>query len=115
MSEPEASVATADDHGTKPSHAGGAHEHPDDATYVKVALFLALITAIEVGLYYFDIGELNNAALIILSAIKFAMVALFFMHLRFDSRVLRRFFATGIVLAFIVYIAYLLTLGVFIS
>jgi cytochrome c oxidase subunit IV len=97
------------------SHTSGGEHHPSDATYIKVALFLAFITAIEVLLYYFELGEFNNAALIILSTIKFIMVALFFMHLRFDSRILRRFFVTGIVLAFLVYIAYMLTLGVFIS
>ena len=103
------------DAGVEESHTSGGTHHPSDATYIKVALFLAFITAVEVVLYYFELGEFNNAALIILSTIKFAMVALFFMHLRFDSRILRRFFLTGIVLAFLVYIAYMLTLGVFIS
>ena len=101
--------------GAKESHTSGGTHHPSDATYIKVALILAVVTAIEVGLYYFELGEFNNAALIILSVIKFIMVAMFFMHLRFDSRVLRRFFITGIVLALLVYIAYMLTLGVFIS
>ncbi len=97
------------------SHTSGGDHHPSDATYVKVALFLAVVTGIEVLLYYFELGAMNNAALIVLAAIKFAVVALFFMHLRFDSRILRRFFVTGIILAILVYVAYMLTLGVFIS
>ena len=91
------------------------HAHPSDATYIKVAIFLAVITAIEVVLYYRELGELNNAALLILSGIKFVAVVGFFMHLRFDNRVLRRLFITGFVLATLVYIAYMLTLGVFIG
>ena len=92
------------------------HAHPSDATYIKVAIFLAVITAIEVGLYYWDLGEtLNNPTLIILSGIKFVAVVAFFMHLRFDNKILRRLFITGFVLAVLVYIAYMLTLGVFID
>lgn len=109
------SSQTTEPAGAEPSHTSAGTHHPSDATYIKVALILAAVTAIEVGLYYFELGEFNNAALIILSVIKFIMVAMFFMHLRFDSRILRRFFITGIVLALLVYIAYLMTLGVFIS
>jgi hypothetical protein len=50
-----------------------------------------------------------------LSGIKFVAVVAFFMHLRFDNKILRRFFITGFVLATLVYIAYMLTLGVFIG
>ena len=109
------SSQTTEHAGAEESHTSAGTHHPSDATYIKVALILAVVTAIEVGLYYFELGEFNNAALIILSAIKFVIVAMFFMHLRFDSRILRRFFITGIVLALLVYIAYMLTLGVFIS
>ena len=51
--------------------------------------------------------------LLVLAATKFAMVAAFFMHLRFDNRVLRRLFLTGIILAIIVYIVVLFMFGVF--
>jgi cytochrome c oxidase subunit 4 len=91
------------------------HAHPSDATYIKVAVVLAIITAVEVALYYWDLGALNNTALLVLSAVKFVAVVAFFMHLRFDNRILRRLFATGLVLAVIVYIAYMLTLGVFVG
>jgi cytochrome c oxidase subunit 4 len=91
------------------------HAHPSDATYIKVAIFLAIITAVEVVLYYRDIGAANNYALLVLSGIKFVAVVAFFMHLRFDNKILRRFFITGFVLATLVYIAYMLTLGVFIG
>jgi cytochrome c oxidase subunit 4 len=43
---------------------------------------------------------------------KFAIVAAFFMHLKFDSPMLRRVFITGIALAGVVYTIALLTLSV---
>jgi cytochrome c oxidase subunit 4 len=77
-----------------------------------VALGLAAVTALEVVLYYKTLGAANNYALLFLSAIKFVAVVSFFMHLKFDNRVLRRLFIGGFVLACFVYIAYMTTLGV---
>lgn len=89
--------------------------HPTEAFYVKVALILAVVTAIEVGLYYTDFGEAaTNVTLLVLAAGKFVMVAAYFMHLRFDSRVLRRLFISGFILAAAVYVGYLMTLGIFV-
>ena len=50
--------------------------------------------------------------LMALAFLKFVMVAAFFMHLKFDSPMLRRLFITGIVLAAVVYTVALLTLRV---
>jgi cytochrome c oxidase subunit IV len=92
--------------------------HPSEGQYVVIAGILAVLTGIEVTLSYLKIGGsqgITNGALLVLAAIKFAMVAMFFMHLRFDKPVVRRLFVTGLVLAVLVYIAYLLTLGVFVK
>ena len=92
------------------------HDHPTDRQYVAVAMVLAAITAGEVGVYY--IKSLPNPLMIgLLCAMaftKFTLVALWFMHLRFDSRIFRRLFVTGIVLAISVYVIVLATLHVFI-
>ena len=89
--------------------------HPTEAFYLKVALILAVVTGIEVALYYTDFGvSLTNVVLLVLAAAKFVMVAAYFMHLRFDNRVLRRLFITGFVLAVFCYVAYLATLGIFV-
>lgn len=91
------------------------HAHPDESLYIKIALILGVLTAIEVALYYTDFGEkLTNGVLLVLAGGKFVLVAAYFMHLKFDSRLLRRLFATGFVLAVLVYIAYLMTLGIFV-
>ena len=91
------------------------HAHPNEGVYIRIAIVLAVLTAIEVGLYYTDFGEqLTNGVLLALAAGKFVLVVGYFMHLKFDSRILRRLFATGFVLAVAVYIAYLMTLGIFV-
>jgi len=91
------------------------HAHPDESVYIKIALILAVLTAIEVGLYYTSFSEkLTNGALLVLAGAKFVLVVGYFMHLKFDNRLLRRLFATGFVLAVLVYIAYLVTLGIFV-
>jgi cytochrome c oxidase subunit 4 len=95
-----------------------AGHHPTEGQYVLIAGILAVLTGIEVALSYLKVGGsqgLTNGALLVLAAIKFAMVAAFFMHLRFDKPIVRRLFVTGLILAILVYLAYLLTLGAFLK
>jgi cytochrome c oxidase subunit 4 len=91
-------------------------QHPTPAQYWKIAAVLAVLTAIEVALYYidqtFDLGFLNAAMLLILAALKFVIVVGFFMHLRFEKSTLSRFFTAGFILAFALYAIVLTALGV---
>ena len=81
-----------------------AEGHPSPRKYVSVAVLLAVITAAEVAIYYVKMSDVVLVTFLMLFAvIKFAMVAMWFMHLRFDSRMFRRLFVTGIVLAIIVF------------
>ena len=119
MNPVQAAEADAQVAGHRPAHderiAAGEHGHPSDATYVKIALILAVVTAAEVGMYYVqeDMSKrLVTPILLVMAAVKFVIVALYFMHLKFDNRVLRRLFTSGLVLAIAVYAIYLLTLGV---
>ena len=100
-------------HGTEVVH----HDHPSEGQYWKIFFILLAITSVEVLLYYVSIPgvNLNNAALGALAIAKFVIVVGYFMHLKFDNRILRRLFVSGLVLAGLVYIAYLLTMGVFIK
>jgi hypothetical protein len=52
--------------------------------------------------------------LMVLAFMKFVMVGAFFMHLKFDSPMLRRLFIAGILLAAVIYTVVLLTLRVLI-
>jgi cytochrome c oxidase subunit 4 len=99
-----------------PPGAVGIRHHPSDAQYILIALILAIVTAIEVAVYYIKgLGDAGNPLLLILAATKFIIVVSFFMHLRFDSKLLRRVFVTGIILALSVYLIVFFSLGVFTS
>lgn len=99
----------------QPSAPGSSSTHGPPgtvATYVKVALVLTVITIIEVAATYIRaLSPILIPALLVLSLAKFALVGLFFMHLRDDARVLSVLFvgplliAAGIVLALIALIA----------
>ena len=98
---------------TTPEEGGTHHDHPSELEYIKIAAVLALITGAEVAVYYVkSLGNLLVYILVVLSLAKFSMVVLWFMHLRFDSRLFRRLFATGLALAVFCYTAVLTTFHV---
>jgi len=93
-----------------------AHDHGmSDAGYIKIALILAAITALEVSTYYVNFGPFFMPALLTMMVIKFVMVVSYFMHLKFDSRIFGFLFYTGLGLALFVYIAALATFKFFVS
>jgi cytochrome c oxidase subunit IV len=95
-------------------HQDQSHGHPSEREYVAVALVLAAITAAEVAVYYITSipHPLLIAMLCAMAFTKFTLVALWFMHLRFDSVIFRRLFVTGIALAAAVYLIFLSSLHV---
>ena len=85
----------------------GVH-HPSTKQYVVIAIILFAITMVEFVLIW-DRAGINDylglsriPLLIFLSAIKFAIVILFYMHLKFDNPLFFRVFMAGLVLAFMV-------------
>jgi cytochrome c oxidase subunit 4 len=86
-----------------------------DAGYIKIAIILAAITALEVSTYYVDFGPLFMPSLMIMMVVKFVMVVSYFMHLKFDSKIFTFLFYTGLGLALFVYITALATFKFFIS
>ena len=74
--------------------------HASAWTYIKVALVLTGVTMLEVGAIYIrQLTPIIVPLLLALSAAKFALVVLFYMHLRYDSRVLTLLFMGPLVLA----------------
>jgi cytochrome c oxidase subunit 4 len=75
-------------------------------TYITVALVLTAVTVIEVVAIYIQfLAPIINPTLMVLSLAKFALVVLFFMHLRYDSRVLTALFVGPMVIAIAVVLA----------
>ena len=76
-------------------------EHPTPKRYVQIAIVLGILTAIEIALYYTEdiVGVFTDPILIILAVGKFIIVVGWFMHLRFENKMVIRFFAGGMILA----------------
>ncbi len=90
------------------------HEHISDWGYVKVALLLAVITALEVFTYFESVVDWGKAlvpALLVMMVIKFGVVVAYFMHLKFDSQVFTRVFVAGLLFAIGVYLAMIMAFG----
>ena len=89
-------------------------EHASIGTYVKVAVILTVVTALEFSVIYIRaLTPILVPLLLVLSAGKFALVVLFFMHLRYDSRALTILFAGPLLLASGIAIALMTLTGAF--
>lgn len=78
----------------------GEHSHPKALRYVQIATILAILTAFEVTVYYMQSIRLYLVPILLtLSAIKFVLVVLFYMHLKFDSRLFSALFTLGLLIA----------------
>ncbi len=92
------------------AHAPAAPEdhtsgHPTWRTYVVVGVILTAITALEVALFYIpSVAGVLVPSLLILSALKFVIVVMFYMHLKFDDKMFRRVFFAPLFLGALVVI-----------
>lgn len=76
------------------------HAHPTAATYIRVAVILTVLTVIEVGVFYVPaFHPVLVPVLLTLSAIKFAIVVMFYMHLKMDSKFFTFLFGGPLLLA----------------
>jgi cytochrome c oxidase subunit 4 len=90
------------------------YSHKMDLLYVKVAGILVVLTAIEIYASYADYLDKAFLPLMLgLMATKFLLVVLFFMHLRWDSKLFGRMFWAGALLAVAVYVGALATFEYF--
>lgn len=84
------------------------HSHPGPKTYITIGVILTVLTVFEILAYYAeeDWGMLSagaSAAVItILSAAKFLIVVLWYMHLKFDSKIFTGIFIFPAMLAILV-------------
>ncbi len=83
-------------------------DHPSDWAYIKIALILAAITALEVFTYFetvYNWGQFLIPSLLLMMVVKFWLVATWFMHLKFDNPIFSKMFVGGLLLAVAVYVA----------
>ena len=90
-------------HGHEVAHDAGGHSHPTWKTYVVIGFILTAITAIEVAIFYVpSMAKVLIPTLLVLSGAKFLIVVLWYMHLKFDSKVFGRVFWAPFALAILV-------------
>ena len=98
------------------AHAHDQHAHPTPGLYAKVALVLFILTALEVLAFEAAGGGLGASLkpiiapivvliLLVLSAAKFALVAMFYMHLKQDPRLLSNLFVFPIIIAAVIIVS----------
>ena len=93
---------------TEPDQTG--EHHASEKLYVQIFVILVVVTAAEVSTYYVDFGDLLLPALMVMMVFKFAMVVMFFMHLKYDNHLFKRVFLFGLILAVVVFIIMLTTM-----
>ncbi|MBA3340740.1 MAG: cytochrome C oxidase subunit IV family protein [Gemmatimonadaceae bacterium] len=106
-SDPSATEPKADEHIAQ-------HHHPDWKTYVKVGAVLTAITIWEVWAYYIPsvvASRIFVPMLLTLSAVKFATVVMFYMHLKYDHRLFRVLFTGPLLIAALTLISLLFLFG----
>jgi cytochrome c oxidase subunit 4 len=101
-----------EEHATPGRGAPGGHGHPGAKEYIAIAMVLTVLTAIEVAVFYIpSMRPMLVPTLLTLSAVKFALVAMFYMHLKFDSRIFSWLFVMPMILAALVILALLKLFG----
>ncbi|WP_419937642.1 cytochrome C oxidase subunit IV family protein [Candidatus Palauibacter sp.] len=91
-----------------------AESHPSTRLYVSIAVILAALTALEVMVFYIEaLAPVLIPILLVMMAAKFALVAMFFMHLKSDGPVLTAIFAWGTFIATAIVVGLMAIFGKF--
>lgn len=92
------------------------HEHPKPVLYLKIAVVLFGLTALEVAAYEVArrgepaalaaiVAPMIRTILVVLSAAKFALVAMFYMHLKQDNKLFSGLFVFPLTIAAVIILA----------
>ena len=88
-------------------HTHDAHGHDEHHVgwkkYVVIGVILTVITAVEVAIFYIEaLAPVLVPALLVLSAAKFFLVVMYYMHLKVDHPIFGRVFWLPLILAVLV-------------
>jgi cytochrome c oxidase subunit IV len=82
------------------------HAHPRNMTYVIVGIVLAILTALEVAVIYIPaLSAVVVPILLVLTTAKFALVVMFYMHLKMDNPIFAWVFVAPMALAVFLVVA----------
>jgi cytochrome c oxidase subunit 4 len=78
-------------------HGAGEQKHPN---YMNIFWVLLVLTIVELAVVFLPFGKFTNGTLLCsLALVKAAVVAMYFMHLRFELRTLAMIAITPLVIA----------------
>lgn len=121
VAPPMEPAADDGDDGRHMGHLDEGHTHgPSDSNYFTIFWVLFALTAMEVSTYFWEswfgesdaVRRVGVAVLLTIMVIKFALIAGFFMHLRFDSALLRRVFVFGLLVALVIYLVAMTSMNI---
>jgi len=73
------------------------HKHPN---YMAIFWYLAILTVVEIAVIFLPFGKFTNGVLLCALAVtKAALVAMYFMHLKFETRTLGMIAVTPLAIA----------------
>jgi cytochrome c oxidase subunit IV len=99
------------EHAMQETHAA-EQPHPTAGTYIRVAVILTVLTVLEVGVFYVpEFHPVLAPVLLTLSAVKFAIVVMFYMHLKYDHRLFRVLFTGPLLIAALTLLALMFLFG----
>jgi cytochrome c oxidase subunit 4 len=87
----------SDGHATEHGHEE-AHEHHIVSPMVYLTIFFALLvgTAITIGASYVDMGPWNPVVAIAIACAKATLVVLYFMHIKYSSKLMKLTVGAGV-------------------
>jgi cytochrome c oxidase subunit 4 len=72
-----------------------AHHVVPPRVYLSVLIALLVLTALTTGIAFIDLGVFNPIAAVAIACLKAVLVILFFMHIRYSSRLMKLTVASG--------------------
>ena len=83
--------------------------HPGPTLYLIIAVFLVVLTAMEITVFYVHaLRPVLVPVLIVLGAAKFALVTMFYMHLKYDGWLLTGVFVFPLMMATVLLVSLIL-------
>jgi cytochrome c oxidase subunit IV len=70
-------------------HSNSAHHVVPTAIYYAIFATLMVLTGVTVGVAYIDLGRLNTVAAIAIACFKALIVVLYFMHVKYSTRLIK--------------------------
>jgi cytochrome c oxidase subunit 4 len=77
-------------------HASGTHHIVPTKVYYAIFATLMILTGITVGVAYIDLGRMNVVAAIAIACFKALIVVLYFMHVKYGSRLIKLTVVAGL-------------------